>query len=97
MTVQEMVTVWDAPGPISSIKDRITTLYHLKSDGILHPDSRDIANILNNKFQKASSTKSEISKESFSDTCKMKRSYMYNTMPDIQITEEGVNKLLKET
>ena len=69
------------------------TIPPLRSDGILHPDSRDKANILNNQFQKAFSTKSEVSNESFSNTCKMKGSY--NTMPDIQITEEGVNKLLK--
>ena len=70
------------------------TIPPLKSEGILHPDSRDKANILNNQFQKAFSTKSEVSNESLSNTCKMKGSY--NTMPDIQITEEGVNKLLKK-
>ena len=70
------------------------TIPPLKSEGILHPGSKDKANILNNQFQKAFSTKSEVSNESLSNTCKMKGSY--NTMPDIQITEEGVNKLLKK-
>ena len=46
------------------------TIPPLKSDGILHSDSRDKAHILNNQFMKAFSTKSEVSMKSFSDTCK---------------------------
>jgi hypothetical protein len=71
------------------------TIPPLKADGILHPDSKDKANILNKQFQMAFSTKTEVSLsvESSKNTCNMKRKF--ETMHDIQITEEGVTKLLK--
>jgi hypothetical protein len=69
------------------------TIPPLKADGILHPDSKDKANILNKQFQMAFSTKTEVSDESFKNTCNMKGKF--ETMHDIQITMEGVTKLLK--
>ena len=69
------------------------TIPPLKADGILHPDSKDKANILNKQFQMAFSNKTEISDEFFKNTCNMK--LKFETMHDIQITEEGVTKLLK--
>ena len=69
------------------------TIPPLKTDGILHPDSKDKANILNKQFQMTFSTKTEVSDESFKNTCNMKGKF--ETMHDIQITEEGVTKLLK--
>ena len=68
------------------------TIPPLKADGILHPDSKDKANILNKQFQMAFSTKTELSDESFKNTCNMK--WKFETMHDIQITEEGITKLL---
>ena len=41
----------------------------------------------------AFSTKTELSDESFKNTCNMK--WKFETIHDIQITEEGVTKLLK--
>jgi hypothetical protein len=70
------------------------TIPLLKADGILHPDSKDKANILNKQFQMAFSTKTELSDESFKNTCNMKGKF--ETMHDIHITEEGITKLLKK-
>ena len=69
------------------------TIPPLKADGILHPDSKDKANILNKQFQMAFSTKTEVSDESFKNTCNMKGKF--ESMHNIQITEEGVTKLLE--
>jgi len=66
----------------------------LKADVILHPDSKDKGNIRNKLFQMAFSTKTELSDESFKNTCNMKGKF--ETMHDIQKTEEGISKLLKK-
>ena len=63
----------------------------LKSAGTLHLDSKDKANILNPQFQMAFLTKSETTKEEFKDRCNMAGNFP--TIPDIQITENGVAKL----
>jgi hypothetical protein len=42
----------------------------------------------------AFSTKTELSDESFKNTCNMK--WKFETIYDIQITEEGITKLLKK-
>jgi hypothetical protein len=42
----------------------------------------------------AFSTKTELSDESFKNTCNMK--WKFETIHDIQITEEGITKLLKK-
>ena len=70
------------------------TIPPLKTDGILHPDSKDKANILNKQFQMTFSTKTEVSDESFKNTCNMKGKF--ETMHDIQITEEGVTKIAEK-
>ena len=65
----------------------------LKSDGTLHSEPTEKADILNGQFQKAFSEKTSISNEEFQIQCKMTGTF--NTIKDINITENGVHKLLK--
>jgi hypothetical protein len=69
---------------------------HKRSDNTnippLKSDSKDKANIISTQLQMAFSTKSETTKEEFKDRCNM--TGHFPTMPDIQITENGVAKLL---
>ena len=64
----------------------------LKSEEILHTESKDTANILNSQFQKAFSSTEDVTEKEFKDKCKMTGTYP--TMPEINITENGVTKLL---
>jgi len=68
------------------------TIPPLKSVGLLHDDSVDKANILNAQFQQAFSCKEELDESQFKKRCNMNG--QYETAPDINITEEGVRKLL---
>ena len=66
----------------------------LKSKGLLHSEPVEKANILNNQFQNAFSKKTNISKEDFSNRCKIQ-----GTTPEINninITVSGVEKLLSK-
>ena len=65
----------------------------LKSGGLLHPEPVEKANILNAQFQQAFSEKVEVTKEEFSERCDMKGKYQH--INDLDITENGVRKLLK--
>ncbi len=65
----------------------------LKSDGILHPESKDKANILNSQFQQAFSQKEEITRDQFRTRCNMNG--QFKEMGNINITENGILKLLK--
>ena len=65
----------------------------LKSAGMLHSESSEKANILNMQFQQAFSEKTDISKKDFQKQCKT--SGQYNNIDDIDITENGVLKLLQ--
>jgi hypothetical protein len=60
----------------------------LKSDGTLHSEPTEKADILNGQFQKAFSEKTNISNEEFQIQCKMTGTF--NTIKDINITENGV-------
>ena len=64
----------------------------LKADGVLHPDSVDKANILNNQFKEAFSLKSDLSEEQLNNRCTLSgnyptdtRSYHYQQW-DMQVT-----------
>ena len=65
----------------------------LRSDGILHSHPVDQANILNKQFQSAFSTKDTYSPDEFNTRCKM--SGQYPSADELDITENGVLKLLK--
>ena len=66
----------------------------LKSDGTLHSEPTETeADILSGQFQKVFSEKNSISNEEFQKQCKM--TGMFNTIKDINITENGVHKFLK--
>lgn len=69
------------------------TIPPLKSDRVLHPDPVDNADILNKQFQLAFSSKSEITKEVFKSSYNMRGNF--GTMQEINITEQGITKLLK--
>lgn len=66
-----------------------------ESDGALHQDSVDKADILNKQkitrlnkqFQMAFSSKSEITTEIFKSSCNMRGDF--ETMPEINITEQA--------
>ena len=64
----------------------------LKSNGLLHPGSKEKANILNNQFQKAFSESIHYTTQDFKERCEMPG--YYHDMPEIHITEKGVLKLL---
>ena len=64
----------------------------LKSDGILHSDSTEKANILNGQFQQAFSHKHDITEAEFKNKCKMQGKF--KEIHNINITENGVLKLL---
>jgi hypothetical protein len=64
----------------------------LRSDGILHSHPVDQANILNKQFQSAFSTKDTYSPDEFNTRCKM--SGQYPSADELDITENGVLKLL---
>ena len=64
----------------------------LKADGVIHPDSVDKANILNNQFKEAFSPKSDLSEEELNNRCTL--SGNYPTIPDLTITNNGICKLL---
>ena len=68
------------------------TIPPLKSNGVLHSQSEEKANILNNQFQKAFSEKTEITNQEFKTRCEMQGNFP--TMPDIFFTENGITKLL---
>ena len=68
------------------------TIPPLKSNGVLHSQSEEKANILNNKFQKAFSEKTEITDQEFRTRCEMQGNFP--TMSDIVFTENGITKLL---
>lgn len=59
----------------------------IKSDGALHQDSVDKADILYKQFQMAFSSKSEITTEIFKSSCNMRGDF--ETMPEINITEQA--------
>jgi hypothetical protein len=64
---------------------------HLKSEGV-HSDPVDKANILNNQFKKPFSPKSDLTDEQLTTRC---TAYgKYPTIPDINITTNGIQKLL---
>ena len=65
----------------------------MNQKGTLHAEPKEKADILNRQFQNAFSTKTTITQEEFDANCKMKGNFP--TMPDICISEAGVNKLLK--
>jgi hypothetical protein len=66
----------------------------LKTDGTLHSEQPEKADILNGPFQKLfQKKKTSISNEEFQKQCKM--TGKFNTIKDINITENGVHKLLK--
>ena len=60
----------------------------LKTDGTLHSEATEKADILNGQFQKDFSEKTSISNEEFQIQCKMTGTF--NTIKDINITENGV-------
>ena len=60
----------------------------------MHSEPTEKADILNGQFQKAFSEKNSISNEEFQKQCKM--TGKFNTIKNINITENGVNKLLKD-
>ena len=64
----------------------------LHSDGILHSHPVDQVNILNKQFQSAFSTKDTYSSDEFNTRCKL--SGQYPSADDLDITENGVLKLL---
>ena len=70
-----------------------TSIPPLKTDGVLHSDSKDKANILNNQFQQAFSEKTNITDKEFKNKCKIRGKF--REIYDIDITENGVLKLLK--
>ena len=63
----------------------------LKSDGLLHEDSTDKANILNQQF-KFFSNKDEFTRTEHKQRCKM--TGHFETATYINITENGIKKLL---
>ena len=65
------------------------TIPPLKSNGVLHSQSEEKANILNNQFQKAFSEKTEITNQEIRT-----RSENFPTMSDIVFKENGMTKLL---
>jgi hypothetical protein len=68
------------------------TIPPLKSNGVLHSQSEEKANILIKKFQKAFSEKTEITDQEFRTRCEMQGNFP--TMSDIVFTENGITKLL---
>jgi hypothetical protein len=87
----------------NSMKRCWTFIKHKKSDGntipplksnangVLHSQSEEKANILNNQFQKAFSEKTEITDQEFRTQCEMQGNF---PMPDIVFMENGITKLL---
>ncbi|VDI60100.1 Hypothetical predicted protein, partial [Mytilus galloprovincialis] len=64
----------------------------LKSNGTLHSEPTDKADILNGQFQKAFSDKTTITEKEFKEQCNMPGKS--EQILDINITENGVYKLL---
>ena len=64
----------------------------LKSDGLLHEDSTDKANILNQQFKDAFANKDEFTRTEYKQRCNMTGNF--ETATDINITENGIKKLL---
>ena len=54
---------------ISFKEDNLSNNIPLKSEGLLHPNPIDKANILNNKFQKAFTENTPLNKKEFDDCC----------------------------
>ena len=73
-------------------KSNGNTIPPLKSNanGVLHSQSEEKANILNNQFQKAFSEKTEITDQEFRTQCEMQGNF---PMPDIVFMENGITKL----
>jgi hypothetical protein len=65
----------------------------LQTDGTLHSEQPEKADILNGPFQKLLQKKNSISNEEFQKQCKM--TGKFDTIKDIHITENGGHKLLK--
>ena len=65
----------------------------LQNGGLLHSNPVEKANILNNQFQSAFSEKSEFTKTDFQKRCNMTNT-SYPTIQDLNITENGIAKLL---
>ena len=72
---------------IKTQKSENTEIPPLRNNGILHSDTVTKANILNEQFQKAFTPVSDL-------PIPDKGPSTYPTMPDIQITEKGIKKLL---
>ncbi len=74
---------------IKSLNKDHTGISPLKDNGILHTDSKSKAEILSNQF------KSVFTKENLDNIPKLPPEHRFPQMPQVQVTEKGVEKLLR--